>query len=59
MIPTTVTSGRMHQLEPAGTETDMQSLLEANKRMLAEKMVEEKTLLNQYQMLVVARSTVS
>ncbi len=59
MIPTIGTFGRTHQLEPAGTESDMQSLLEANKRTLAEEMAEEDTLLDQYQMLVVARSTVS
>ena len=37
----------------------MQSLLEANKRMLTEEMAEEETLLNQYQMLIATRSTVS
>ncbi len=38
----------------------MQTFLEANKRnMLSEETAEEKTLLDQYQMLVVTRSAVS
>ena len=37
----------------------MQPLLEANKQMLTEERVEEETLLNQCQMLVVTRSTVN
>ncbi len=37
----------------------MQTLLEANKRMLTEERDEEETLLDQYQMLIVTRSTVS
>ncbi len=37
----------------------MQTLMEVNRHMLAEEMAEEETLLNQYQMMVVTRSTVS
>ncbi len=37
----------------------MQTLLEANKRLLTEERVEEETLLDQYQMPVVTRSTAS
>ncbi len=36
----------------------IQTLLEASRQMLAEEMTEEETLLNQYRMLVVTRSTV-
>ncbi len=37
----------------------LQSVKEANKRMLTEEMAEAETLLDQYQMLAVTRSTVS